>query len=101
MPGLMPPPAGGMPGATSVSADTLHPSAAADTVLVGSEVYWPDWRVEIDGRPGRLLRADAIFRAVAVPAGRHQVRMWISPVYLYWGMALTALGLLAAWLLLI
>jgi hypothetical protein len=79
----------------------LDVSAAADTVLVGSEVYWPDWRVEIDGRPGRLLRADAIFRAVAVPAGRHQVRMWISPVYLYWGMALTALGLLAAWLLLI
>jgi hypothetical protein len=70
--------------------------AAHDSVLVGTEIYWPDWRVSIDGQEGKVLRADAIFRAVSITAGQHQVRMWITPIFLYWGMALTALGLLAA-----
>ena len=78
----------------------LDVSALRNTVLVGTEVYWPDWRVSVDGQEGKILRADAIFRAVTVPAGQHEVRMWIAPVFLYWGGALAAAGLLVSmWLL--
>jgi hypothetical protein len=41
---------------------------------------WDDWwRVEIDGRPATLERANVAFRAVAVPPGEHLVRFVFRP----------------------
>ncbi len=45
----------------------------APAILVTSEVYYPEWRVTVDGQAAELLRADTILRAVAVPAGEHEV----------------------------
>jgi hypothetical protein len=38
-----------------------------------SEIYYPDWLVEVDGKPAELLRADYILRAVALEGGEHDV----------------------------
>ena len=43
------------------------------TILVLSEVYYPDWKVEVDGRPAEMLRADFILRGVALEGGEHEV----------------------------
>ncbi len=41
---------------------------------------WDDWwRVEVDGAPARLERANVAFRAVEVPPGRHTVRFVFRP----------------------
>ncbi len=41
---------------------------------------WDDWwRVEIDGAPARLERANVAFRAVEVPPGKHTVRFVFRP----------------------
>lgn len=41
---------------------------------------WDDWwRVEIDGKPALLERANVAFRAVEVPAGKHSVRFVFRP----------------------
>lgn len=74
----------------------LQVSAARPAVLVVTETYWPDWRVTIDGQARPLVRADGIFRAVAVPSGVHQVRMYIVPTRLYLGGAISLAGLLLA-----
>ena len=42
-------------------------------VLRLADLYYPDWKVTVDGKPEKMLRADHVFRAVAVPAGRHKV----------------------------
>lgn len=47
--------------------------------VVLNDVWHPWWRVEIDGRPAPLLRANAIFRAVEVPPGAHKVRFHFQP----------------------
>jgi uncharacterized membrane protein YfhO len=52
--------------------------------------------VTIDGQARPLVRADGIFRAVAVPSGVHQVRMYIVPTRLYLGGAISLAGLLLA-----
>ena len=48
--------------------------------LVLNDLWHPWWEATIDGRPAPLLRANVLFRAVAVPPGRHVVRFRFSPV---------------------
>ena len=63
------------------------PSAPAYLVLTDS--YNPDWRVTVNGKPALLLRANQMFRAVALPAGRHRVAFRYRPMSLAWGAAVT------------
>ena len=50
-----------------------------EAILVFSEVAYPGWRAAIDGQAAPLLTADYTFRAVRVPAGRHEVRLVFDP----------------------
>ena len=67
--------------------------------LVLTDSYNEEWQVSVDGRPGRLLRANLIFRAVPLTPGSHLVIFRYRPRSLYWGVAITlataaAIGLL-------
>lgn len=48
--------------------------------VVLNDVWQPWWFVEVDGVPAEILRANVLFRAVAVPPGRHEVRFRFRPV---------------------
>lgn len=50
-----------------------------NSLLFLSDTYSKDWRTYIDGRQTPLLRADYALRAVAVPAGQHQVTFRYQP----------------------
>lgn len=52
--------------------------------VVLNDVWHPWWRAEIDGKPARILRANAIFRAVEVPPGEHKVRFVFRPFSGLW-----------------
>jgi hypothetical protein len=45
---------------------------AGGFLRVGSR-WDPGWSATVDGRPAKVLRADGVFRGVAVPPGRHTV----------------------------
>jgi len=45
----------------------------APGLLVLTDVYVPDWKVYVDGKRADLLQAYHAFRAVALPAGEHDV----------------------------
>jgi hypothetical protein len=51
----------------------VRTSSNSPAILVLSEVYYPDWKVEVDGTPAKLLRADHILRGVALEGGDHEV----------------------------
>jgi hypothetical protein len=53
----------------------IRVSAELDSacLLVLSEIYYPDWKVTVDGEPADVLRANHILRAVALPAGEHEL----------------------------
>jgi hypothetical protein len=53
----------------------------ADTAgyVVLNDPYHPWWNAEVDGQETPVLQANGIFRAVRVPAGRHEVRFVFRP----------------------
>lgn len=48
--------------------------------LVLHDAWQPWWRVSVNGRSAKLLRANVTFRAVALPPGKHTVRFSFHPV---------------------
>ena len=62
--------------------------------LASSEVNYPGWKAEIDGRPAQLYYTNVAFRGLPVPAGRHVVTMRFAPALLLWA----GLVSLAGWL---
>lgn len=48
--------------------------------LVLNDVWHPWWYAEVDGKELPILRANVLFRAVAVPRGRHTVRFTFRPL---------------------
>lgn len=55
-------------------------------LLLFSEVYYPEgWKVTINGEPADHFRANYILRAMAVPAGDHEIVFSFEPVSFYTG----------------
>jgi hypothetical protein len=53
--------------------------------LILTDVWFPGWRCTIDGKATPIYRANVLFRAVAVPAGSHEVVFRMEPVSYTWG----------------
>ena len=64
-------------------------------LLVLTEQHFPGWHVQVDGIEKPLLRADSIYRAVALEQGTHQVLFSYAPASWFLGKWLAVLGMLA------
>lgn len=62
---------------TKVTIDVDAPSGG---FLVLNDLWHPWWRATIDGREVPVLRANVLFRAVALPPGAHTVRFRFEPI---------------------
>jgi hypothetical protein len=70
-------------------------SGAEGGYLVLRDSFDRAWRVDVDGWPATLLRANALYRAVRLPPGRHLVRFVYRPTVLYACAAISGLTALA------
>lgn len=57
----------------------LHVQSDSTGLLILSEVYYPEWRATIDGRPAKIIPAYYALRGITIPAGQHLVRLWFDP----------------------
>jgi hypothetical protein len=74
-----------LPGtATITTYANTHVAIDADSqdggYVVLNDVWHPWWRAEIDGQPAPIIRANVLFRAVAVPRGRHRITFTFRPI---------------------
>lgn len=57
----------------------IEVEAATEGFVVLNDVWHPWWKAEVDGRPVIIHRANVMFRAVRVPAGKHLIRFEFTP----------------------
>lgn len=74
----------------------LEATLPASGWLVLSDNYAPGWEAELDGVQAPILRANAVFRAVAVPAGKHTITFNYRPRLVYVSFTVSAIALLIA-----
>ena len=60
--------------------------------LVVSDVWYPGWKAEIDGKPTPIFRANYLFRAVNVPSGGHTVTFTYSPGSFWIGLVISTVA---------
>jgi hypothetical protein len=65
-----------------------------DGFLFVGDTFYPGWRATVDDNDTPVLRANYLFRAVAVPAGTHTVRMIFDPWSFKVGVGMTVVGIL-------
>ncbi|MCS6790619.1 MAG: hypothetical protein NZ580_06535 [Bacteroidia bacterium] len=68
-------------------------------LLVMSEVYYPEWKAEVNGKESPIIPVNFILRGVAVPAGESEVRLFFDSKVHKVGTALSLIGSVGAWLM--
>jgi hypothetical protein len=67
-------------------------------ILVLADAFYPGWKVRVDGKEQKILRANYLFRSVELPAGNHKVEFIYDPQSFKVGLifSLGTVGLLLA-----
>jgi len=73
----------------------LEVDAAAPALVVVGQTYYHQWRALVDGKPGKLLRANYAFQAIPVPAGQHHVQLRYEDRAFQIGAVVSAIALAA------
>jgi hypothetical protein len=74
-----------------VSPDQIRLKVNTDerVFLVISQVYYPDWKLRVDGKLSRLYKTDSVISGLYLDPGKHSVELTYQPVYTYLGILVT------------
>ncbi|MFP4368162.1 MAG: hypothetical protein ACLFR2_01135 [Candidatus Kapaibacterium sp.] len=67
-----------------------------NVIIVFSEIWYPNWKVYVDGTERELLRANYSLRAVEVPEGIHKIEMRYDSSEFFNGFVINLITVLAA-----
>jgi hypothetical protein len=67
--------------------------SGGENFLILSQVWYPGWRATLDGKAAPLYRTNHALLGLAVPPGRHSLKLEMTSPALEAGLALCALGL--------
>jgi len=72
----------------------LEVNVPKPSLLFISDTFYPGWQAYVDDTKSEIYRANFTFRAVAVPAGKHQVEFVYNPKSFKLGLIISAISLL-------
>ena len=61
--------------------------------LSSSEVYYPGWKAEVDGKKADIVQNNLAFRSINLPSGTHMVNFYYQPDIYYLGGGISLLGI--------
>jgi len=73
----------------------LRVTADEPAILFISDTWFPGWKVSVDGRERKIMRANHAFRAVAVDKGNHEVTFQYFPGSFRIGLVISFLCMVA------
>lgn len=73
----------------------IEADTGAPALLMLNDADYPGWRAWVNGTPAPILRADYLFRAVLLPAGKNTVEFEYAPRSFRLGLAISAVSLIA------
>jgi hypothetical protein len=87
---------GGIAEVTSYGPHHVHVQASSPRGgrLILTELAYPGWELAVNGEAVRPAPVEGMFRAVDLPAGKHEVIWSYRPWSVYWGAAVTGLAAL-------
>ena len=71
----------------------IKTNSASPAFLVLSDIYYPGWRVKIDGKTTKIFQTNYILRGVQVPAGEHIINFEFKPVSFHIGVGISGAAL--------
>ena len=78
------------PERVAITADVASPA-----VLVLADAFYPGWQATVDGVPAPILRANLMFRGLALAPGRHEIVFSYRPAAWRLGAAISLVALAA------
>jgi hypothetical protein len=76
----------------SWSPNRIEITASGPGRLVLSEIMYPGWLAQVDGRQTTIIAYEGILRSVELPDGAHQIVFEFRPTSAYIGLALFTIG---------
>jgi len=73
---------------------TVAVDVDAPALLISTDVFYPGWRVSVDGKSELPLRVNYLQRGVWLEKGNHVVEWAFSPPAVRWGLALIGIGVI-------
>lgn len=73
---------------------TLHAEVGSPALLVLADAFYPGWQATVDGAPAPILRANLMFRAIALDPGAHEVAFSYRPLAVRVGAAISLAALI-------
>jgi hypothetical protein len=77
----------------------LRASMERPGLVILADVFYPGWRLRIDGKPAPILRANRMMRGAAVPAGDHTLIYTYEPDSFRIGAIVSLAGVIALMIL--
>lgn len=79
---------------------TYKSTASSPRVAVFSEIYFPwGWEATIDGKPAEIGRVNYVLRAMAIPAGTHEITMTFDPASVHTTVTISTVAIIVIYLL--
>ncbi|MFH1825507.1 MAG: YfhO family protein [Candidatus Firestonebacteria bacterium] len=63
-------------------------------MLVFLDSYYPGWKVYIDGKENKILRANYLYRGVYLNKGKHEIKFSYEPITFTIGLCITLISIL-------
>lgn len=82
------------PAPSTPGSDRFVVESDARALLVTTDLFYPGWKVWVDGVRSRLIVVNSSFRGVVVPAGHHEVEFAYRPLTILIGCAVGMIALL-------
>jgi hypothetical protein len=73
----------------------LNTNFSKDSYIVLSEINYPGWSVDVDGRKNTIYSSNLIGKGVFVEPGNHRVTFKYQPKYYFAGIIISVIGVLA------